>query len=230
MRHVICATLAVFGVLLIIVTLVELSTEIKPAIYYAVRNGDTNAVQRYINNGGDVNRRIQLHKVAPTLLGIAISAGRVNLVDLLLKNKADPNFIAGGFYCYPLVRVVDADEVSAPDDPYLKIMKLLLAHGANPNLIELGGHHCPALYDAANFGNTKMIKLLLAAGANPNATNEFGQIPLHIVKNVESARLLLAAGADCKALANGETPAEVASRDKRLKVYEFLLRECPRRP
>jgi ankyrin repeat protein len=187
-------------------------------------------VQRYIRAGGEVNRRIKLTKTAPTLLEIAIWRGQIDTVELLLKNKADPNFCGLSYDGNPLVVVVDAHEAKRSDYPYVKIMKLLLAYGANPNLSDPWGQHCRALCDAAGFGDTEMIKLLLAAGADANATNRIGQTPLHVVENEECARLLLAAGANCKALWNGETPAEVALRDRRLPVHEFLSKECARLP
>lgn len=231
MSRVISLVLAIIGALLLLVFAVWFcSRTIKPGIYYAVKNGDTAAVQQFINGGGDVNRSIKFDKLSPSLLGVAVGYGRVQTVELLLKNKADPNFIAGGFDCNPLVIVVDTHDVKGSDDPYLQIMRLLLTHGANPNLADQRGHHCPALYDAAEFGSTEMVKLLLAAGADVNATNQFGQTPLHAVKDVESARLLLAAGANCKALCYGETPADVALREKRLEVYEFLTNQCTHLP
>lgn len=230
MWRVIKAVLAILGALLLIAFVVELGSEGKPPVYYAIRRGDTNALQRYISSGGDVNRRIPFPKGAPTLLAIAASSGRIDAVDMLLKNKADPNFYCDGFDWSLLARVVDAHESRGSNDPYLEIMKLLLAHGANPNLTNQWGHHCPALYDAAEFGDAEMIKLLLAAGADVNATNNIGQIPLHIAKNVESARLLIAAGANLKALSYGETPADVALRNHRLEVHELLTNQSARLP
>jgi ankyrin repeat protein len=222
MNYIVRASLMTLGIALVIIVAVVLSTGIKPSIYYAVRDGDTKKVQKYLDGGGDVNRRIKFDKLGPTLLGIAAANGQVNTVELLLKNKANPDFAGNDFSFDPLVLAVDPHKSKDSDDSDLQITRLLLANGANPNVTNQQGNHCPALYDAAEFGRTEIVKLLLEAGADVNATNYFGQTPLHTVRNVESAKLLIAAGANCKALANGETPADVALREKRLGVYDIL--------
>lgn len=96
---------------------------------------------------------------------------------------------------------------------HLEIVKLLLAHGADPNLREEGiapnGH---ALYSAVNNGHLEIVRLLLQHGAHPNPA-------------VESS-----ADALSRAIANGDQPmiellcSYGAARDVELLAYDGDIR------
>jgi ankyrin repeat protein len=51
--------------------------------------------------------------------------------------------------------------------PFPETVKLLLEHGADPNLVD-SNEHFSALMHAAAEGNLEVVKLLIAAGANPS--------------------------------------------------------------
>jgi ankyrin repeat protein len=61
---------------------------------------------------------------------------------------------------------------------FSNIAKILLHHGANPNLqeLEFAGRRCP-LHTAVEHDNYELCKLLLDFGANPNLKDVHGLTP-----------------------------------------------------
>ena len=96
-----------------------------------------------------------------------------------------------------------------------KVATLLLQRGADPN--RRAKHGLTPLLLASMEGDEAMVEVLLAHGAAPSLAAEGGFTPLHRAMDVETARLLLEAGADTNAAdAWGNTPdalAGVAGRD-----------------
>ena len=60
-------------------------------------------------------------------------------------------------------------------------MELLLANGADPDVISLGGG--TSVHLAVMHGQTKILELLLDNGANPNASDGYGKTPLYYAEN-----------------------------------------------
>jgi len=91
-------------------------------------------VQRYLDEGGDPNRRTE---TGQTLLHIAADNGEIDIVGLLLARGADVN--ARGFHGYtPLHLAVDADcDTSVRDGrraTELPLTKALLGFGADESV------------------------------------------------------------------------------------------------
>ena len=83
-----------------------------------------------------------------------------------------------------------------------------------------GRHGNMPLHFAAR--NPEATKILIEAGANPNAKDKFDGTPLHYVRDAETARHLIAAGAKVKALShrNNEEIHQLDNKD----FAEFLTR------
>jgi ankyrin repeat protein len=227
------------------------------AIHFAAREGDLESVKALLAAGVDINIQTQteggenrvtsqlgIPKTVGTLgytpLLVAVVRGQVDLALYLLDHGADPNNIAGGFtplhWASSQWESFTANPVYGFEDPMsgipdrqakLRLVKALLAHGANVNLrmtkpqpTFAGGYldangATPVLL-AASANDLEMMHLLLAAGADPkilSATNasaimaaaglnhSIGEDTVTEAQAMETVKLLLDLGVDPK----GET-------------------------
>jgi serine/threonine-protein phosphatase 6 regulatory ankyrin repeat subunit B len=83
--------------------------------------------------------------------------GHLKVVELLLKQQADPNIQTKNGYTALM---------SASQNGHLKVVELLLKQQANPNIQTKDG--CTALMYASQNGHLKVVELLLKQQADPN--------------------------------------------------------------
>ncbi len=140
----------------------------------------------------------------------------------------------------PLPRHLKRIIESSPDTPFTpeghtllhlaaasgnaSLTRLLLAHGANPNIRnELGQR---PLHGAALRNDTTVAFLLRAAGALVNAADDLGMTPLHYAvweDAVLMVRWLLRHGADPNAEAADQSPLHDAVRQNNPRIVRLLL-------
>jgi ankyrin repeat protein len=130
-----------------------LETQLREAIY----SSDVDLVRELISNGVDVN--IFAWEEDSTPLGMSCEVGSLEIVDLLLKAGANPDF---GVSLHPLT--------TAASKGNIEIVKVLIEAGADVNAVLEDDH--TALADAAWCGNIKMIKLLVESGADVNYSSK----------------------------------------------------------
>ena len=147
----------------------------------------------------------------------AIKAGNVELVTSLLRsNHGD-------------VEKKDGDGETplnlAAIRGNLKIIELLLAYGANPNVQGQSGY--TTLICAAQRANSDMVKLLLAYGADANIKDYvYGATALWWAAAkgyLEIVKILSDSGADINLKdQEGRTPLDLARQNRQMAVVEFL--------
>jgi hypothetical protein len=178
------------------------------AIHFAARAGDIESVKLLLAAGVDVNivtqavgsaNRISnflgisktIGSLGYTPLLVAVVRGRIDVAMYLLDHGADPNNIDAGFtplhwasskwesFTANLVYGFDDPMAGIPDrDSKLRLVKALLAHGANVNLRmtkpqpNFAGGYLDAtgatpLLLAASADDLEMMHILLNAGADP---------------------------------------------------------------
>jgi ankyrin repeat protein len=143
--------------------------------------GDVSAIKFLLTHG------VKLHSLGDDHgLNAAVFHGHWRLCKFLLEQGADVNQADAETGETPLhTSVVSTDRVL-----HDRVLTVLLAHGANPNVatknsVETGGFMRDArtrgetpLHRAAAFGDENTIKLLLDAGAQIDARDAIGDTPL----------------------------------------------------
>jgi ankyrin repeat protein len=137
-------------------------------------------------------------------LVLAVNSGNVEMVNLLLSKKADPNIHNGR----PLLTAVENNNIElarilvyngalaeGSRNPYARkplceavknnnvnMAIFLIAKGANVNA-KSGSFGKTCLHVAAESGNLEMISFLINQGANPNIRDYAGYTPLDYAEN-----------------------------------------------
>lgn len=202
------------------------------ALLWAAHWNDLDTADLLIRAGADVNTANDLRM---TPLSRACTNANAALVDRLLKAGANPNTaIATGET--PIMTCAGTGSVEA--------VQMLIARGADINAKEPSQHQTALMWAAAER-HPEVVKLLIEHGADLQARTRKGFTALHFAAregDLESARLLLAAGVDINILSqatagvgrgggpsyeasvsNGSTPLLVATVRAQIPMALFLL-------
>jgi ankyrin repeat protein len=139
-------------------------------LHIAVYHKLPHIVQLLLEKGADPNVPLTAQAGNErTALNMAVGSGATEIVELLLKHKADVNArdTSGNT---PLLR--------AMSEANLPIAEVLLAHKADVTAIDSEGN--TVLARAVHADNRAMARLLLSKGANANDTNSYGFPLLHV--------------------------------------------------
>jgi uncharacterized protein len=222
------------------------------ALMFAAR-GDMESARTLLNAGADPN--LQIPDWGGTALIIASTMGKADIIEALLDKGADANYRDKNSFTalHAAVRDSDYGEDAAQRARAVATVKVLLAHGADPNarlhqekptvrgLDELQFEGGTPLALAAEVNNLDAIKALVAGGADPNIPTAMGTTPLMLASGaatdvqrarsieerglaVETARYLVEHGADVNAVGEfGWTALHSASYQGLTDVIEFLV-------
>ena len=242
---------------------------------------DTISYQRMLSKGPSLPRRAPLHYAAQhgfselaewlittcsqdvnvscssfsTPLHVASSRGRLAVVKVLLKHRADinagqhgwtPLHLASCFGHHKVVRLllehgVDVDFKFSYGETALRLLsegdgnpdvaRVLLEYGADPNVRCISGRD--SLYMALWKGHQGLAKPLLEHGADPNTRDDDGQILLHVScrrGDLKVAQGLLELAVDINSRDNqGRTPLQVALQSGNEQVVQLLLQHGAKR-
>lgn len=161
-----------------------------------------------------------------SLLTMGIVENRPNLVEQGLNEGESPN----RRYSYE----EDNDSITTPNrvkiitpivqatvNGSLEIVRLLIEHGADPNLAQKNGEY--ALLDAANRGYVEIAEYLLDHGADPNLDTGIGTA-LAFADNAAIMRILLEHGADPNIPdGDGDLPIIGSIDTRRMDEIELLI-------
>jgi ankyrin repeat protein len=188
-------------------------------IFAAITLGDIGRVRMLLKNDAKLAKERDERWVFP--LGLAVLGGRADIVELLLKNGANPNAVDSAAYSVLLLAI-----------PHPPVVEVLLRAGADVRFrwtcknISGGwrGSMPPegstALHFAADKGQLETARLLLKYGASVAALAGLNWTPLHSAASEGwplLVKLLLEKGADAKArTSEGKTPMELAAAQVQL--------------
>ena len=182
------------------------------AIHLAARGKHTEVVRTLLDGGADVNLREE--GLGATALLNALHAKDAETARLVIASGADVTLAGGGY----------APIIVASSRSTRQMMELLIEHGAVERARNVS-HLVRAIHGAARGGRTEVVEVLLAAGVPvdiglPGFT-AFMQATWK--GQLETARLLLAAGADPNAVSvTGMTPLAYARSEDRTEVVAWL--------
>jgi ankyrin repeat protein len=149
---------------------------------------------------------------ALTALQAAACANRIGAVEKLLAMKAD-------------IDVQNAQGTTAlslaMDKGNTKIARMLLETGANPDTKDRRGF--TSLMRAASSGDIESIRFLIGRKANVSMRGPDGVTALTLASTPETAKALIAAGADFVTISRGNTPLHYAALYRSAEMTEFLL-------
>jgi uncharacterized protein len=222
------------------------------ALMFASR-GDLASVRTLLDAGADPN--VEIPDWKGTALGIASTTGQPDIVEALLAKGADINHRDDNSFTplHSAVRDSDYGEEREQRARAVATVKVLLAHGADPNArlhqekptvraldeVEFEGATPIAL--AAEVNNLDAIKLLVDAGGDPNIPTAHGTTPLMLASGaatdvqrarsieerglaIHTARYLVEHGANVNAAGQfGWTALHSATYQGITDLMEFLI-------
>ncbi|XP_057302438.1 ankyrin repeat and MYND domain-containing protein 1-like [Hydractinia symbiolongicarpus] len=140
-----------------------------PVIFFPVKSANTAAVLALLERGADTAARTNQKKLCPLHIAVALPCPEgVEIAKHLLSFGADPNLQDDYFGNINDGGRTPLHIVCCREDNYkqsLKIGKLLLEHGADPDLLCAGNS---ALSLAIASGNDLLVDMLLNYNANPS--------------------------------------------------------------
>lgn len=138
-------------------------------LIFASQYGKKDSVAFLINHGVNVNAKLEDSDT--TALHYATANGYLDIVKLLIKNKADIN--------------IEDKKVSplnlAIMQGHTKIAKLLIEKGAKLNSQDMGGN--TPLHNAILKNNSSLVTLLIKHNASKKIKNKKGKTPLNLLEN-----------------------------------------------
>ena len=222
------------------------------ALMLASHHGNSEIVKMLLEKGAKVNLH---NKKKVSALILAVSEGNVEVTkELLERGGADVN-LKGKGGSTALLRVLSAEDDHVTLQTKADIVRLLLEYGANVRMQDNKKNNTPLrrailtrstqivkllvdkdkdlasrlnesenylLWDALN-DSPDLLQTFLAAGANPNG--QFGIIPLMLVRDPNTARILIEHGAnvDQQGKRAGEYPILHAVKESNFELVELLL-------
>ena len=151
-------------------------------LFEAVKNKDLKAVQKFIENGADVNFK---EDRGDTVLMLASATGQIDLVKYLVENGADVNL-------YEFRGSTAISEASRKG--HLEVVRYLVENGANVN-IGSGDNINTALMWASGNDHFEIVKYLVENKADVHSEAEEGATAVSVSSSQEITDYLVANGA-----------------------------------
>ncbi|HCS22988.1 MAG TPA: ankyrin repeat domain-containing protein [Alphaproteobacteria bacterium] len=192
----------------------------RTAFQLAIERGQGAIARKIIARGTQLNAE-DAEGVSP--LQAAIRRGDAELVGLLTKSGADINH--QNAHGTPLYFAVTTPELR-DDAVREKIISLLLARGADPDIAEPATGRTPLMAAAANIDRLGALNALLAHPVNKDLCDNDGMNAVfHALKNPRALDALLQAGAspDARHMKDASTPLIAAAKDDNPHTVRRLL-------
>ncbi|XP_053315646.1 ankyrin repeat and SOCS box protein 3 [Spea bombifrons] len=190
--------------------------ESETALHLAAKSGSLRCAQLLLQAGADPD---EVTNEETTALFLAVEGGYIDIVKLLIKNKANVN---GPHSCSGWNPLHQAAFMERTD-----ILQLLLESGVDKECEDDFG--ITPVFIAAQYGKFESLNMLILHGANFNCQAKDKATPLFIAAQEGHAKcveLLLSKGADPNLYCNDESwqlPIHAAAQMGRCKILAMLL-------
>ncbi|CAM9216900.1 unnamed protein product [Choristocarpus tenellus] len=187
----------------------------RPNIFRSAESGNVDAVLKFLENGGNPDKKHKLE--GHTMLHLASMRGHQSVVELLLKEGANPDLRDRRECLTPLMWAAQLGHTS--------IARVLLEGGADAD--EMDQEELSAMHWAARMGKEDVIAVLLGHRAEVDGVDYDGNSPLMWAARGGHERcvaLLLDGGAQTSARdENGNTSLHFACQGGHTAVVSALL-------
>ncbi|MBA7699526.1 hypothetical protein ES703_108223 [subsurface metagenome] len=203
-------------------------------LYYAVKNNKLTMAKFLIDNGADIDESLMKSRYSKTVMQFwkYINKRRglylhyyAEIGDIQQVKK----FITAGSNINREDGLGDTPLIIAAGDNNYNIVKLLLEHGADPEISPYTTA-CPALEIALHAKNFEIAKLLIEKGkASVKGTGKKRQYhPIYLHKltgrnNYQAVKFLLQYGADVNEKQYGETALHITAREGYIEIAKLLI-------
>jgi uncharacterized protein len=186
-------------------------------LHWASQHGWAEVVDVLLESGAELNASTRLGGYTPMLL--ASQRGHADVVERLIRAGADPNISnVNGSSALHFAAAGQQEEV----------VRVLLKHGASPDLRDVAWDQTPLMWAAAT-GATGVVRILIEAGADPTLTSRIEDLPAMDVAD-EAARALReerirSSGQDLGAVGYPEDEAREAAAEAEEEAEEEVEEE-----
>ncbi|AVP87839.1 hypothetical protein phytr_9100 [Candidatus Phycorickettsia trachydisci] len=188
-------------------------------LHSAAVSEDLKTIQYLVKRGLDITAS---NVKGFTPLHLAAIFGRTNIVQFLTQQKQ----FAGNLDIKDSQG--DTPLSLAVRNAHLKLVKMLLKQGANPNAQNNAGYRLIHLAVISN--STEMLNYLSDQGLRLDILSEDGLLPLHLAAiegKVKMIQLFRKKGLDINQVDNeGLTPFDLAVKNGQLELVKWYLKEC----
>ncbi|KAL4227063.1 Ankyrin repeat [Mactra antiquata] len=183
----------------------------------AVVRGNIDRVKHYIKSGFHIDTEL---RSGWTGLMYAANHANTEMVELLLKSGANPNFHKDMY----TVLMAACGAGGFKEDDVENVIRILLGKGAKANTYDR--YHTSPLMYAAREGHSEVLEMLVEAGANVNKQDNRGFTALTWAvskKRKECVRRLIKLKANPRLKhSNGRTVIDMAETDNNFELLEIL--------
>ena len=187
------------------------------ALYHAIINNDVVNAQLLINNGANVNKK--LNKLDTSYLLLAVELGLQDMTRLLLKNGANVNFQRKTDGISPLMLAVLRGDIF--------IAELLLRSGAKVDLVDSDGYNALVLTITTGKNNDDIINLLIRYGSDINIKDNEGENVLITTVQygyIEQIKKIIAFGGDVNSFDDSKNSVLIyAVKSDKVNIVKLLI-------